>query len=81
MSNPVFMDIEIGRDDPRLLAQFDGMRREWGVIEIINNVDSGGRILCLRNGSSINQVREHGKWRCIAFIGLSPLDPLEEDTR
>src|SRR5262249_12436420 len=66
------LDLEIGRDDPRLLAQFDGLRPEWHVVELGANRDSGGRILVLRNGAAINQVRDGGRWKCIAFIGPDP---------
>jgi hypothetical protein len=67
-----FLDVEIGQDDDSILSLFDGSSGELEIVAIDSNLDSNGRILTLKSGAVVNQVKEGGKWRCIAFVGPVP---------
>lgn len=66
------LDLEIGGGRDHILAYFDGSPPELEIQSIEGNVDSRGRILMLKCGGAVNQVRENGKWKCIAFAGVVP---------
>jgi hypothetical protein len=80
----VTLDIAIGDDDnDRLLSYFNGASPELGIVSIESNVNSEGRILMLRNGAAVNQVRRGGKWIAVAFAGDVPeaiADRIEDES-
>jgi hypothetical protein len=67
-----FINLEIGLVREELLSLFDGASPDLEIIATEPNVDSNGRILILKNGAAVNQVKEDGRWRCIAFCGPIP---------
>ncbi len=69
----MILDLEIGNGRDELLALFDGMPRFMKVVDINFAEDSEGRTLTFEGGdAACLQVREGGKWKCIALAGNFP---------
>jgi hypothetical protein len=68
----VILDIEFDSGQDDVLRYFDGSSSELGIQSIRTNLDTRGRILELKSGGAVNQVRKNGKWKCIAFAGIVP---------
>ena len=74
----MILDLEIGDGQDELLALFDGTPRFMRIVEIGFTENTNGRTLTFEGGdAACLQVRENGRWKCIALAGRFP-DSLAE---
>jgi hypothetical protein len=69
----MILNLEIGHGRDDLLALFNGTPRHMKIVDISFAKDTNGRTLTFEGGdAACLQVRENGRWKCIAAAGNFP---------